>query len=155
MKLKHYVGLKMYLLSVEFCLHTMWLCSVVVFFKAIGDAPILKQSKFKVGKNVSFFVFISPEIWPRFSHISNFILFPSMTWILLFIDWWCWEICKSDRVFTQTSTSGDFGEWKFVTHSITAQSMFSVLSIWKTLMVLFLHVAEWTLNTCNLNQRRI
>lgn len=52
----------MYLLSVEFCLHTMWLCSVVVFFKAIGDAPILKQSKFKVGKNVSFFVFISPEI---------------------------------------------------------------------------------------------
>jgi hypothetical protein len=32
---------------------------VVVFFKAIGDAPILKQSKFKVGKNVSFFVFIS------------------------------------------------------------------------------------------------
>jgi hypothetical protein len=48
-KLKHYVGLKMYLLSVEFCLHTMWLCSVVVFFKAIGDAPILKQSKFKIG----------------------------------------------------------------------------------------------------------
>lgn len=39
----------MYLLSVEFCLHTMWLCSVVVFFKAIGDAPILKQSKFKIG----------------------------------------------------------------------------------------------------------
>lgn len=27
----------------------MWLCSVVVFFKAIGDAPILKQSKFKIG----------------------------------------------------------------------------------------------------------
>jgi hypothetical protein len=39
----------MCLLSVEFCLHTMWLCSVVVFFKAIGDAPILKQSKFKIG----------------------------------------------------------------------------------------------------------
>jgi hypothetical protein len=146
-KLKHYVGLKMCLLSVEFCLHTMWLCSVVVFFKAIGDAPILKQSKFKVGKNVSFFVFISPEIWPRFSHISNFILFPSMTWILVFIDWWCWEICKSDRVFTQTSTSWDFGEWKFVTHSITHNPCFQCYPYGKLWWYCFymLQNEHWTL----------